>query len=416
LLLLSALVAAAATLASPPTTAATPQGGTVDANASSTQWSGGPFLAMNPLVETDCVVEEAPFCDTFELTIGALPSDRPDVVVTVMADNTEDTITVAIYNSDGEQVARSSSFSSTHHVALRAPAPGIYDVRTELLLGIPGESAYHGTALVTDAAEPVDLEQECVMEDTAVVFDLDTGEWVNLDVLVLLDGVDESAARSMFEKVSIPYADFKVRVVPTFEVADPPFTGDSSQGIIDQARSRFPAGKVPAEYDIVEVLTSKDIQALGQYAVAGQADCLGGLAYDERSYEVSEAGIPGLPEEGIPVGPATFGANYAAKITAHEMGHLLGGQHHYANCVEGNHPGEELNGDTSPCTLMFNAADFVSLHFGTVNARIARGYAFRYARANDKPYVPPAGSGFGAKGRYCEGRQQRDARCAQGRS
>lgn len=367
---------------------------------------------MNPVVTTDCVVEEAPFCDTFELTIGALASDRPDVVVSVMADNTKDTIIVSIYNSDGEKVAGSSSFSSTQHVALRAPAPGTYDVRTELLLGIPGESAYHGAAVVTNAAAPVDLEQECLVEDTAVVFDLDTGEWVDLDVLVLLDGVDESAARSFFEKVSVPYADFKVRVVPTFQVADPPFEGDSSQGIIDQARSRFPSGKVPAEYDIVEVLTSKDIQALGQYAVAGQADCLGGLAYDERSYEVSEAGIPGLPEEGIEFGPATFGANYAAKITAHEMGHLLGGQHHYANCVEGNHPDEELNGDTSPCSLMFNSADAVSLHFSTINARIARGYAFRYARANDKPAAPPSGTGFGAKGRYCEGRQ-RDARCAQ---
>jgi hypothetical protein len=412
--LLSALAAAtAATLVT--TTAgqaASPQGGTVDATTTSTSWSGGPFAAINPTVDTDCAVEQAPFCDTFELTVGTLSTTHADVVVSVSADDSQDILSVDVYDSDGNVVASSSTFASTQNVTMLAPAPGTYDVRTELALGTPGVSTYRATATATDADAPIDLEQDCFVEDQSVVFDLDTGQWVDLDVLVLLDGVDESYARSFFTHVARAYEGLKVRVVPTFQVADPPFVGDSSADIIDQARRRFPQGKVPAEYDIVEVLTSKDIQALGQYAVAGQADCLGGLAYDERSYEVSEANFGDFPQEGIAIGPATYGAYFAAKITAHEMGHLLGGQHHYANCVEGNDPDEELDGDTSPCTLMFNSADLVSLQFGTVNGRIARGYAFRYARGNDTPSVAPKGKGFGSKERYCNRQQaSRDARC-----
>jgi hypothetical protein len=159
--------------------------------------------------------------------------------------------------------------------------------------------------------------------------------------------------------------------------------------IIAAARSRYPDGKVPAQWDIVEVLTNKDVVALGQNAVAGQADCLGGLAYDTRSYEVSEATPPGFDEAGVPIGPVTLDAHVAAKITAHEMGHLLGGQHHYANCVEGIEPDQELSGDTAPCTLMFNAADFVSLKFGALNAKVVRGYALLYAGQNDDVVAPP---------------------------
>ena len=37
---------------------------------------------------------------------------------------------------------------------------------------------------------------------------------------------------------------------------------------------------------------------------------------------------------------------------------------------------------------MFNSADFMSLHFGTLNGRIVRGYALTYASANDGAPVP----------------------------
>lgn len=51
--------------------------------------------------------------------------------------------------------------------------------------------------------------------------------------------------------------------------------------------------------------------------------------------------------------------------------------------MEGIDPDEELAGDTSPCTLMINAADLASLHFGVLNGRVVRGYALLYATQND---------------------------------
>jgi hypothetical protein len=383
LVLAAALAALFAAVSTGPGRAAEPAAGTLMADNPVVEWRGGPFNAINPVLETDCVVETLPFCDVYTLTVGALPADRPDVIVSVVADSTLDILTLSIYR-DGAKVAESTALGSSQTVALHAPLPGVYSVRAELQLGTPGTSAYRGAALAGVAGDDVDLTQGCTVEDTALAAAPDDGRIVDLDVLVLLDGVDQSVAERFFADVARPYAGIGVRVVPTFQVVDPAeFTGDASPDLINQTRARFPGGKVPAEYDIVELLTNRDIQALGQYAVAGQADCLGGLAYDERSFEVSEGPSPSLPDEGAAVGPVTFDAKIAAKITAHEMAHLLGGQHHYANCVEGIEPDQELNGDTSPCTLLFNAADFVSLKFDTLNGKIARGYALAYAAGND---------------------------------
>ncbi len=381
------------TIAFGPARAASPGAGRVSDTEPTTAWTGGPFLAANPTVDSDCVVPDVPFCDVFTLEVGTLTTDQPDVLVSVAATSPNDIVNLAIYDAAGIKVAESGALGSSQTVTLARPAPGIYSVRTELLLGIPGSSTYDGRAFTGAGTTPIDMSQECTVEQTPLALTPDHGRVVDLDVLVLLDGVDEAYARNFFTVVSKPYEELKVRVVPTFRLAEPPFEGDSSIDILAQVRSRFPAGKVPFEFDVVEVLTSKDLQLFGQYAVAGQADCLGGLAYDERSYNVSEA-YTGIPDEGIPFGPVTLGANYAAKITAHEIGHLLGGQHHYANCVEGNDPDLAAEqADTSPCSLMFNAADFVSLHFGLVNGKIARGYAITYAADNDGADDPPVCAG-----------------------
>lgn len=380
----------AASPASPASPAATPGSGSVSAAEPEVTWSGGPFLAINPIVTTDCAVPDAPFCDTFDLTVGALDPTRPDVVVTVAGDQGSDLYHATVYGPDGTLLHRADGIGTNHRFVLVEPAAGTYSVRVELLLGVPGASTYSGRAFTADADAPVDVENACdvPVEDTSVVLDPDDGRRVFLDVLVLLDGVPEESARAFFEKVAVPYDALNLGVRATYQVADPPFTGTETLDILNQARQRFPDGKVPPEYDIVEVLTSKDLTLAGQTAIAGQADCLGGLAYDDRSYNVSEGPPEGSDDTGIAIGPFTFVADIYAKITAHEIGHLLGGQHHYGNCVEGNNPDEELNGDTSPCTLMFNAADFISLDFGEVNGRIARGYALRYAAANDT-FAPP---------------------------
>ena len=385
-LALLACLAAGLTAGAGSTQAATPTAGTVSSSQPSVEWSGGPFLAANAVATTGCVVEDAPFCDSFDLTIGALDPASPDVIVDVRGDSPNDLYYAVIYGPDGGEVAAGTGIANGHHFVLKAPAPGLYSVRTELVLGVPAVSTYSGSARVGSEDEPIDIENACSVpvEDQAVLLTPDDGRRVQLDVLVVLDGITEEFARAFFDDVAVPYDRIDVGVRASYVVADPStFTGTETVDLLNQLRATFPGGRVPAQFDIVELLTSRDLTLFGQTGIAGQADCLGGLAYDDRSFEVSEGAPPGFDPAGTAFGPLTLEAKVPAKITAHEMGHLLGGQHHYANCVEGNDPAEELSGDTSPCTLMFNAANFVSLDFSEVNARIARGYAVTYAAAND---------------------------------
>jgi hypothetical protein len=388
--------------------AATPAAGALSADGSATTWTGDvpiPDVAS----PSQCPTGQEPFCDVFTLTVPALDAARHDVRVEAHADDQTHVIQLYVYGPDGTEVAKDESVSANVTATVPNAVPGDYSIRIEgFYVTPPTTTTYHAGALaITTTPGPPPLDDEGACSDTVTVLTTppevlaaaaaDDGRRIRLDVHVLLDGVTEEAARSFFGLVAKPYEPLGIDVAPTFEDATGFFPADmsASTDLIAKARSRYPEGKVPAQWDIVEVLTNKDIQALGQSAVAGQADCLGGLAFKTRSYEVSEAATAGVDDAGVPIGPLTLDARLAAKVTAHEMGHLLGGQHHYANCIEGNDPTEELAGDTSPCTLMFNAADFVSLHFGTLNAKVVRGYALLYAGQNDAPgpVVPEAPTG-----------------------
>jgi hypothetical protein len=166
------------------------------------------------------------------------------------------------------------------------------------------------------------------------------------------------------------YAPLRINLTPTFETVS--FTGNDAQGLINQAKARF-GGTRPAGADLVYVLTNKDIQAGGQAAVAGLADCIGGVAFPGRAFAVGEnfstdeANLLGIPIAG----------QLTAKVAAHELGHLMGGHHHYANCVEGLLT--EFPGELSPCTLMFNAVDLSSINFATLNGLVVKGHAQLYA-------------------------------------
>ena len=230
--------------------------------------------------------------------------------------------------------------------------------------------------------------------DPTVLAEPDDGRTVNLDVLVMLDGVSEAQAAPILADAELPYAEIGIDLVPTYQVVSPGFVSTAAFDIIDEARDLLPSRRVPAEYDVVEVLTSKDITNGTSPGVAGMAYCLGGIHDDRFAFEVAEAvDHEAPPPSGGNVGALVqrvrdtvrdevLPANQAlAKISAHEMGHLLGGQHELATCGEGvSSPDLVAEG---PCDLMFPELNFTSLHFGAVNARIVRGYALRYAAAND---------------------------------
>ena len=400
------LVAALALVPGSPTTAATPSAGTVSAASPQVSWSGGPLPFTT--LGTGCD-PAGPTCDVFTLTIGPLAADANDVLISVAADNPSDVVSLHVYGPDGALVASDSALTANPRVALREPASGIYSVRVEALLSTAGLLTYKAIAAATEAGPPPDAEVPCTGDDEGLgpppqaVLDAalnDDGRTVYLDVLVLLDGVDEAFARTFFESVAIPYAELNITVVPTFRsVPEGAITSDVTTEIIDQTKDLVPGRKVPDEFDVVELLTKRDIEALGQKAIAGQAECIGGVAFKEHSFNVSEA-QQDVDQGGIAIGPLRLVPHQAAKITAHEIGHLFGGQHHFANCVEGGRAEDVTSGaDSSPCTLMFNSADFISLHFGTLNGRIVRGYALVHASANDaRTAAAPAGAAAAAGG------------------
>jgi hypothetical protein len=219
-----------------------------------------------------------------------------------------------------------------------------------------------------------DAERDCIEPVPASVSVngvTDEGQQVGLATTVLLDGVTRAQAEPVMARAADSYAPLGIALIATYEAVT--FTGDDAQGLIDQAKQRF-GGVRPAGSDLVYVLTAKDIQAGGNTGVAGLADCIGGVRYPEHAFAVGEV----FTSEDLPIGPLTFYADATAKIAAHELGHLMGGHHHYGNCAEGTKGTQEVF-EASPCTLMFNFVDFQSIHFSTANGAVVRGHAVDFA-------------------------------------
>jgi hypothetical protein len=380
-----------------PSQAASPASGTVSAASPQVTWSGGPLIFTT--VGTGCdpaLPVMPPTCDAFGLTIGTLNATANDVVISVAAGAPTDVLVLYVYGPDGTLVADDDTFTANPQVILRDVAPGAYSVRVEAILGAGATVSYNALAAATNAGAAPDPEVPCNGDDEGLgppppeILDAvlnDDNRNVRLDVLVLLDGVSQGFAENFFKTVAKPYGEIHITVNPVFQTLAPgTITSDVTTDILNQAKNTLPGRRVPNEFDVVEILTHRDIQALGLNAVAGQAECIGGSAFKQHSFEVSEAQET-VDQSGVAFGPIVLVPNVAAKITAHEMGHLFGGQHHYANCIETIHPDEFIGTDSSPCDIMFNDVDFISLHFGTLNGRIIRGYALTYAAANDN--LPP---------------------------
>ncbi len=197
---------------------------------------------------------------------------------------------------------------------------------------------------------------------------------VSLDVTVLVDGSLPIDAQRVVSTAARSYRPLGITVNPTYRRVS--FRGASAPGLVNQARSLL-GGRRPAGTDVVLVLTGKDVEDGGDRSVSGLADCIGGVALPNRGFAVSEVFDP--DNESFGLGPLTLFSNLSAKVAAHEIGHLLGAEHHFANCVEGI-PSSLTQLEVAPCTLMFNSVDVASLNFSTVNGQIVRGHAEAYAR------------------------------------
>ena len=107
-------------------------------------------------------------------------------------------------------------------------------------------------------------------------------------------------------------------------------------------------------------MTSKNITAAGALGddVAGLADCIGGVRFPSRAFAVGETIAP---REGT------------GKTMAHEVGHLLGGHHHYTS------PEGMLAADPNLLDLMGPSLSLISLRFSTLNSLMVKGHAQKYA-------------------------------------
>ena len=244
-------------------------------------------------------------------------------------------------------------------------------------------------------APAIDEEVDCVQPAPRQVdfgaTPLD-GKRAAFDVIVLLDGVTHAdgvaavnAAVSAFKPIGV---DLRARFARVRVPGDGSTFGPdgvqrptASTTRLLTAAKRAVGDRVPKGVEAVYLLTAKDLY-LGEdqpdsearsYGVAGMADCIGGVAFRHRGFAIGERLSYGGQQGAVKVAEDLPG-----KILAHELGHLLGAHHHYANCAE-NAPAAGVARSADVCTLMFNDVGIIGLRFSSVNRVIVRGHAVAYA-------------------------------------
>jgi hypothetical protein len=256
------------------------------------------------------------------------------------------------------------------------------------LLPVLGQQPLHA-----DDGLPIELseEDECGGFVPPVPMDV-TRKTITANIVIALDGVSVADAKKIVARGSEAYApgpvpqitpDVKINViayhditgklkgdvVSGFIVADLPDGDDLMSQLIRYYRTNYPNLK----RHHVHLLTTKDIAAelvpgQKEYAVAGIANCIGGVGTKD-AFAITEVGTI----DPVEIGPLTAYADVEAKNFAHEMGHVFGGHHHYAECVDSALSGVAAR-SVDVCSVMFNSLDFNSLHFGPVEAAAIRGF------------------------------------------
>lgn len=255
------------------------------------------------------------------------------------------------------------------------------------LLGVPAVGAPEvGTPAPLRLLEREDPHGDCTQPETPAPEVVDhlagvaqgvPGDPLRLDLLVvterrLLDGVRRDvalAARS--------YAEVGIELVARYRfVASVPELDGDSLLFIEWLKARF-GGRRPAGTDVVYLATDRYIGS------AGQADCIGGIAHPEHAFAVGMTTFDGLV--GVEIGgvdepaatkpPKTDGG---ALLVVHEIGHLLGGEHHYGYyCLHAR----SAEDPSRPCDVMDTLLpQQTGLRFGTVNAAVVREQAERFLR------------------------------------
>lgn len=228
----------------------------------------------------------------------------------------------------------------------------------------------------------IDTESNCTLASffpaAAAVPYIDSADVIDIDLFLVGDrGISTYRMEYLVTRMAKAYKPLglKLDVVGSQEVI---LEGTDSKDLLNQVKTLFPDLSRPVGSDAVLLFTSVDITGgANGSSVAGQADCVGGILFPTKSFVVIEDND--ASDDGLAFGPVSFFGETAAKIATHELAHLFGAHHQYANCVEGI-PSELDRSEASPCTAMFNDVGLVSLAFGALEASVVRGYAEEYAR------------------------------------
>jgi hypothetical protein len=234
------------------------------------------------------------------------------------------------------------------------------------------------------------MDAECSSTDTLapehhevpVVGDYTTPVDLRVHVLAVQTPPDVAArimarAKTVFEPLAIrvistiEVVDLQVPIPPDTSATTPVLSSSHSQAFIDASKEYF-GGTRPPTADVVYTMLGGELAS----AVAGQADCVGGIAHDDAAFSVGEA---------------TWDNDYeihrSAGIAGHEIAHLLAAHHHYANCAEGNP--DDAVAYFKPCTLMINDVGLLSLKFSTLEGAVVRRWALDYLGPDKKPDPDP---------------------------
>lgn len=364
-----------------PAVAATPEEGDIAGPNDETTWEGGPFLVSNPAA---CLGSDDPTCDSFRFTVSSNAVKRVLVAIAPAEGYEHDDYDLFVYDDQGVLLGHEASSSGYESVVIDHTGSPWYEVRVQPW-GVESGSSYTGVAMRTKEQafdEPDWLTcVEAVPAKLSLADVLDDGSVIELSVMLLLDGTDAKVAEQVMARAADAYSPLKINLtlVSTRHVN---FESDISSQLIADAKE-YVGGTPPKGVDIVGVFTSKRMQSTTGGTVVGQADCIGGIRFDETSFfvasDIRHIEDPSTGTTGT-LNQMGFNPNVdaTAEVVAHEIGHLMGGHHHYANCVEGNLSSTSIN-DLSPCTLMFNAVNFASINFTGLNNAVVRGHAVEYA-------------------------------------
>ena len=351
-------------------------------------WSGGPFYVSNPATTAGAVKQVPcdlgqPVCDSYRLTVDSGVKQVLVAIAPAQGFDTDD-YDLYVYNDKGVQIATDADADGRESTVIANDGTSAYfDVRVQAYTVSAG-SSYNGVAQAT-RKQPVDTVRECLelIPENIQLPVLDSGQRVELSVLLLLDGTSATVAQQVMARAAESYRPLNIDLVlkGTKTVA---YTTTVSEELISAAKASV-GGKPPKGVDLVGVFTNKGMQAAtgGAGTVVGQADCIGGIRWDDTSFfVVSDIRDIENPTTGNTGTLNSMGLNpnvdATAEVMAHEIGHLMGAHHHYANCVEGNLTSAGPS-DVSPCTLMFPMVNFASLNFAALEGSTVRGHAVNHA-------------------------------------